>query len=98
MERILDERKILVLLNPKSGPGRARDVFQQKVVPLLLEAEVGYDLHISKHANYAREFVRSRDVYQYRAIVVMGGDGIVFEVSSDCFATLPFEMPRHCQK
>lgn len=85
VERILDERKILVLLNPKSGPGRARDVFQQKVVPLLLEAEVGYDLHISKHANYAREFVRSRDVYQYRAIVVMGGDGIIFEVVNGLF-------------
>lgn len=84
-ERILDERKVLVLLNPKSGPGRARDVFQQKVVPLLLEAELGYDLHISKHANFAREYVRTKDIYQYRAIITLGGDGIIFEVVNGLF-------------
>ncbi|XP_049862628.1 sphingosine kinase 2-like isoform X1 [Schistocerca gregaria] len=79
------EQRVLVLLNPKSGPGRARDVFQQRVVPVFAEAEIPFDLHVTKHAGYARDFVRSRDIYQWRAIVVVGGDGILFEVINGLF-------------
>lgn len=68
-----DARPLLILLNPKSGPGRARDMFQAKVAPVLYEAEIGYDLHVTKHENYARDFVRLRDVFQWRGIVVVGG-------------------------
>ncbi|XP_063243589.1 sphingosine kinase 1-like [Bacillus rossius redtenbacheri] len=75
-----DEKKFLVLLNPKSGPGRAREMFQQRVVPVLAEAEMSFDLYVTKHANYARDFVRLKDIYQWRGIIVVGGDGIVFEV------------------
>nr|CAD7257888.1 unnamed protein product [Timema shepardi] len=75
-----DDRKFLVLLNPKSGPGKAREMFQQRVVPVLAEAELAFDLYVTKHANYARDFVRLKDVYQWRGVVVVGGDGIVFEV------------------
>jgi sphingosine kinase len=81
----LEERKLLVLLNPKSGPGKARELFQQRVVPVLAEAEVGFDLYVTKHANYARDFVRTRDIYQWRGVVVVGGDGIVFEVINGLF-------------
>lgn len=81
----LEERKLLVLLNPKSGPGKARDVFQQRVVPMLAEAEVCFDLHVTKHANYARDFVRTKNIYQWRGLVVVGGDGIMFEVINGLF-------------
>lgn len=75
-----DDRRILVLLNPKSGPGKARDIFQQRVVPVLAEAEIPFDLYVTKQAGYARDFVRSKDIYQWRGMVVVGGDGILFEV------------------
>lgn len=75
-----DSRKVLILLNPKSGSGKAREIFQQRVIPMLIEAEVNYDLFVTKHANYAREFVRTRDIYSWKKIVVVGGDGIFFEV------------------
>lgn len=75
-----DTRKMLVLLNPKSGSGKAREVFQQRVVPLLIEAEIAYDLYVTKYANFAREFVRTRDIYGWRSITVVGGDGIYYEV------------------
>ncbi|XP_066992141.2 sphingosine kinase 1 [Anabrus simplex] len=80
-----DERRLLVLLNPKSGPGKARQMFQQRVVPLLAEAEIAFDLFVTKHANYARDFVRTKDIFQWRGIVVVGGDGIVFEVLNGMF-------------
>lgn len=64
-----DNRKLLVLLNPKSGSGKARTIFQQRVVPILNEAEMQYDLHITKYANYAREFVRTHNIFNWKGIV-----------------------------
>lgn len=75
-----DTRKTLVILNPKSGSGKARESFQQRVAPMLTEAEMSYDLYVTKYPNFAREFVRTRDIYAWRNIVVVGGDGIYFEV------------------
>lgn len=80
-----DSRKVLVILNPKSGSGKARETFQQRVAPIFVEAEIPYDLHVTKYANYAREFVRTRDVFAWRYIVVVGGDGIFFEVVNGLF-------------
>ncbi|CAH1179632.1 unnamed protein product [Phaedon cochleariae] len=78
-------RRLLVLCNPKSGAGRGKCIFQQKIVPILEEAEIPYDLHLTKHANFAREFVRTNNLYQWSGIVVVGGDGIVFEVINGIF-------------
>lgn len=80
-----ETRKVLVLLNPKSGSGKARETFQKTVASVFAEAEVPYDLHVTKYANYAREFVRNRDIYAWRSIVVVGGDGIYFEVINGLF-------------
>ncbi|XP_054734825.1 sphingosine kinase 1 isoform X1 [Anastrepha obliqua] len=75
-----EERRILVLLNPKSGAGKAREIFNRQVVPVLNEAEQQYDLHVTKHANYAREFVRVKILDNYSGIVAVGGDGLFFEI------------------
>lgn len=80
-----DVRKILVLLNPKSGSGKGRETFQKCVASVFNEAEIPYELQITKYANYAREFVRNRDIYGWRSIVVVGGDGIFFEVLNGLF-------------
>ncbi|KAI5718976.1 hypothetical protein M8J76_003094 [Diaphorina citri] len=45
--------KILVVLNPKSGVGKARDIFQQRVVPILTDAEIDYDVHVTSCPNDA---------------------------------------------
>lgn len=68
---IEDNRKLLVFLNPKSGTGKARMLFQQRVAPILYEAELQYDLHITKHANYAREFVRIHNIFNWKGIVIV---------------------------
>lgn len=85
------DKKLLILLNPKSGPGKARELFQSKVAPLLQEAEVPYDLNVTKYAQYAREFVRTRNVYSWRAVVAVGGDGVLFEVLNGMFERLDWQ-------
>lgn len=69
--KLKDQRRLLILLNPKSGKGKARTIFQQKVVPILQEAEMLYDLHITKHANYAREFIRTCNIFQWTGIILV---------------------------
>lgn len=86
-----NEKKLLVLLNPKSGPGKARELFQTKVAPILQEAEVPYDLHVTKYANYAKQFVCTRNVYNWRGIVAVGGDGVLFEVLNGMFQRLDWQ-------
>lgn len=84
-------RKVLVLLNPKSGSGKARETFQKWVIPVFVEAEIPYEVQVTKHANYAREFARFRDLYAWRSIVVVGGDGIYYEVINGLFERSDWE-------
>lgn len=88
---VKDTRKVLILVNPKSGSGKARETFQQRVAPIFVEAEIPFELHVTKHANYAREFVRSKDIYAYKYIVVVGGDGLYFEVINGMFERVDWE-------
>lgn len=85
-------RKVLVLLNPKSGSGKARETFQKCVVPVFAEAEIPYEVQVTKHANYAREFARLRDLSAWRSIVVVGGDGIYYEVINGLLERPDWEM------
>lgn len=45
---------LLVIVNPKSGVGKSREIFQRKIVPILNMADVDYDLHITCMQNDAR--------------------------------------------
>ncbi|XP_065211930.1 sphingosine kinase 1-like isoform X2 [Planococcus citri] len=73
--------KILLIVNPKSGPGKAREIFQEQVLPVLIEAEVEYDLHVTKAQNDARNLMKTSNVLKWRrGIVVIGGDGVLYEV------------------
>lgn len=85
------DRKLLILLNPKSGAGKGRELFQTKVAPILQEAEMPYDLHVTKYAQYAREFVRTRNIYAWRCVVAMGGDGVLFEIINGMFERLDWQ-------
>lgn len=86
-----DMRKVLILLNPKSGSGKARETFQKYVAPVFTEAEVPYELQVTKYANFAREFARRCTIHEWRSIVVVGGDGIYYEVINGLFERADWE-------
>lgn len=86
-----NDKKLLLLLNPKSGPGKGREMFQSKVASILQEGEIPYDLHVTKYAQYAREFVRTRNIYNWRAVVAIGGDGVLFEILNGMFERLDWQ-------
>ncbi|XP_058977879.1 sphingosine kinase 2 [Musca domestica] len=78
----LGRKPLLIFLNPKSGSGKGRVMFQKQVIPVLKEADIPYELMVTTHANFAREMVKKRqDLPQkYSGIVVASGDGLYFEV------------------
>ena len=85
-------RKILCLINPVSGPGRSKEIFDTRVEPVLLESgadvEVfvtgltvrSFDLTPAARANHARDFVMHMDLNVYDCLVIVSGDGLYFEV------------------
>lgn len=78
----MDTKPLLILLNPKSGKGKGRVMFQNQMAPVLKEAEMQYELVVTTHANYAREMVKQRKdlAEKYSGILVASGDGLLFEV------------------
>ncbi|XP_068434894.1 sphingosine kinase 1 [Clinocottus analis] len=72
--------RVMVLLNPLSGRGQALQLFTGLVQGMLAEAAVPHTLVITEHQNHAREVVRKADLSQWDALVIMSGDGLLFEV------------------
>ncbi|XP_016939128.2 sphingosine kinase 1 [Drosophila suzukii] len=91
-------KQLLILLNPKSGSGKGRELFQKQVAPLLTEAEAQYDLQITTHPQYAKEFVRTRKdlLERYSGIVVASGDGLFYEVLNGLMERLDWR--RACRE
>lgn len=74
-------RKYLIFVSPKSGSGRALTIFKQRVLPMLAEASISYDLIITDRQNAARDYVNTaEDLNKWHGIVVVAGDGLVYEV------------------
>ncbi|NWS73177.1 SPHK1 kinase, partial [Crotophaga sulcirostris] len=72
--------RALVLLNPQSGAGRALADFQAVVQPMLAEAEIATTVFITERPHHAHEKVRDEDLSQWDTLVVMSGDGLLYEV------------------
>ncbi|XP_006018367.1 sphingosine kinase 1 [Alligator sinensis] len=72
--------RVLVLLNPQSGTGRALQLFHSHVQPMLTEANIAFTVFVTERPNHAHDFVQNGDLSSWNALVVMAGDGLMFEV------------------
>ncbi|XP_010872794.1 sphingosine kinase 1 [Esox lucius] len=72
--------RVMLLVNPQSGRGQALRYFYGHIEPMLTEALVPYTLVITEHQNHARDLVRETDLSQWDALVILSGDGLLFEV------------------
>ncbi|KFV14357.1 Sphingosine kinase 1, partial [Tauraco erythrolophus] len=69
-----------VLLTPPSGTGRAVEDFQAVVQPMLADADIATTVFITERPQHAHEKVRDEDLSQWDTLVVMAGDGLLYEV------------------
>lgn len=74
-----------VILNPKSGGGRAaRD--RGRIEKELNRAGIAYELEISAHAGHAAILAEQAAASGYRRLICVGGDGTVNEVLNGALA------------
>ena len=72
---------LLIFVNPHSGAGKGIEVFTEKLQPKIREANLCYDLIITERKDHAKDIIKTRlDLFTFNAIVIVSGDGLVFEV------------------
>lgn len=77
----LSRRRMMILVNPQSGRGQALSLYNSHIQRMLHEAGVAHTLVITERQNHARELVRDNvNLAQWDALVIMSGDGLLFEV------------------
>ncbi|XP_053712257.1 sphingosine kinase 1-like [Synchiropus splendidus] len=72
--------RMMLLVNPQSGKGQALTLYNNHIQRMLNEAGVSHTLVITERQNHARELVREADLSQWDALVIMSGDGLLYEV------------------
>lgn len=73
-------RRLLAFVNPLSGKGRARFVYDKKVLPIFVEANIFVQTIYTERANHAREYVLNEILNDYDGLICVGGDGMFAEL------------------
>uniref|UniRef100_UPI00358F163E sphingosine kinase 2-like n=1 Tax=Myxine glutinosa TaxID=7769 RepID=UPI00358F163E len=84
-------RRMLLLVNPCSGTGRAIARCRQIVLPILEEAGIEYELKVTERQNHAWEMVQSLKLEKWDALVIVSGDGLLYEVINGLMARSDWE-------
>ncbi|XP_052070628.1 sphingosine kinase 1-like [Mytilus californianus] len=71
---------VLVLINPHSGPGKAQQIFESTVKPMLDDADIDYKVLITEYAGHASEVVKTLKLEDWSGLVIVSGDGLIYEV------------------
>lgn len=75
-------RNYLVFVNPVGGTGNALRIWERHTLPFLINAGVNYELVVTERANHAKDIMSTTDLTTVDAVVIVGGDGLIFEVVS----------------
>lgn len=97
---IKSKKRLLVLVNPHSGAGKAKQIFETQCRPILEAAKCRLDVVETTHRFHAHEIAKStKDIRKrYDAIVCCSGDGIPHEIingfaqrpdAEKCLAQIP---------
>ncbi|CAF1307985.1 unnamed protein product [Rotaria sordida] len=72
--------RLLAFVNPLSGKGRARYVYDKKVLPVFQEANIFVDTIYTERANHAQEYIVNEMLDDYDGLICVGGDGMFAEL------------------
>jgi len=78
--RGFSRKKILVVINPKSGTGNAEALIGRYVMPVLMAAHARIDKVVTKAPRHATEIAKDITVGKYDVIMSAGGDGTFHEI------------------
>ncbi|WWC88576.1 uncharacterized protein L201_003488 [Kwoniella dendrophila CBS 6074] len=72
-------KRVLLLVNPVGGKGKAKSIVHDTVLPILQSAGCDVDLRETTHRLHAEEIAKSIEL-NYDVIATASGDGLVYEV------------------
>ena len=78
-------KRLLVIINPFAGTKQAQVVANRSIFPMLQQAGVEYEVLLTSYAGHARELVRQEASDRWKGIVVVSGDGLMYEVLNGLF-------------
>lgn len=89
-ENALAQKPLLIFVNPKSGAGKAKNIFYERALTIFNEAKVPHVLVMTEYANHAKEYIQTLNLNSYSGIIAISGDGLIYEIinglaaRSDC--------------
>ncbi|CAH1273485.1 SPHK2 [Branchiostoma lanceolatum] len=72
--------RLLVLINPFGGQGKAQQIFRERVVAMLGESDIGFNMVVTERPGHAHDLMRDLEVSEWSGVVVVSGDGLIYEV------------------
>ncbi|TBU50861.1 ATP-NAD kinase-like domain-containing protein [Dichomitus squalens] len=73
-------RRLKVIVNPKSGPGKGAKHFRKRVEPIFRAARCHVAVTFTSRARHAQEIAQALPLDDFDAVVVLSGDGSIYEV------------------
>ncbi|XP_075256325.1 uncharacterized protein LOC142348737 isoform X2 [Convolutriloba macropyga] len=74
------EKKVLVIINPASGRKKGMQTYWNIVAPMLVEASYKFRSIVTTGPGHASQVIMSENLSKWTSILLIGGDGILFEV------------------
>ncbi|CAK9436087.1 uncharacterized protein LODBEIA_P06450 [Lodderomyces beijingensis] len=78
--KTMQQCSILVLINPHGGQGKAVQIYNNHIKPILQAAHCKITLQETEYSGHATDIARELDIDQYDVIACCSGDGIPHEV------------------
>ncbi|KAI9358828.1 ATP-NAD kinase-like domain-containing protein [Pilaira anomala] len=73
-------KRLLVLINPFGGQGKAKEIFEYHVRPIFESAKCTVEVKYTEHQGHAIQIAKELDINAYDAVVTVSGDGVIHEV------------------
>jgi len=74
------KRRFLVLVNPFAGLKNGISLWENLVKAIFDEVGITYTLVKTTHQGHAKDFMASLDCSKYETVLIISGDGLLFEV------------------
>jgi len=67
------KQKWLLVINPAGGKGKAVDLTDKHVLPMLNEADFGYEKIVTTRQGQAQELIKDLNYKDYTGVALVGG-------------------------
>ncbi|KAK4994432.1 sphinganine kinase lcb4 [Elasticomyces elasticus] len=74
------QKRILVLINPFGGQGRAEQLWTREAKPIFTAAKCSLDTQVTAYRGHAVEIAEQLDIDKYDVVACCSGDGLPHEV------------------